>query len=169
MTFNSANIPSSLSTIARNNGSRINAIEHLNLLTKENPFSGTSPGDEKSKVIVNKLGDENPNPQTDFRFQINTPVAKLLELIKSHNETNKTSLNDEQENELDEFAEFTEIEEADGEKDEGIGFYIVLGDTPSKSIKLLPKTKFDLVRERIVQTYHSSVRKSNGSLVNLTI
>jgi hypothetical protein len=156
-------------TNSRFSTTRIQEFKQLKQDTNEKTFSSAKPQDEKANIIINDLNEEVPNPQNDFRFQINTPVAKLLEVIKGYNESKKIYVDEKSDDDSDEYAEFSEIEQGDVGKKEGIGFYVVLGDKATKVLKQFPKTRFDLIREKIVNTYQTGFRKENGSLVNLTI
>lgn len=122
-----------------------------------------------SKTVVDS-GESKYDPATIARFQSNTPVAKALNTVKIHNETNKIKSREKKDDDVN-GEETDETTETDSEIDEnpiGKGYYLVSDNFTETSYKLLPKSKEDEVRNRIETAYDTSKRKKKGSLINLT-
>lgn len=122
--------------------------------------------DQKNSIVTNHLNDNYTGAVNDLRYQENSPVAKLLEVIKNFNETThlgnlqfKSAPNISNAH-LSEFAQQVAEEHP-------VGYYVVIDDDKKSSNRKALKARFDLVKDRISRTYNLGFRKENGSLVNL--
>ena len=123
--------------------------------------------EQKNSIVSEKLNDGTYNSQNDLRFQENTPVARLLDVIKNFNETSKVRTPELNNTANISDAQFSEVDQMVAEESP-VGYYVVIDDHTKASKKKLLKGRFDLVKERIAKTYNLGYRKNNGSLVNLT-
>ena len=122
--------------------------------------------DQKNSIVTDHLKDNSTGAVNDLRYQENSPVSKLLDIIKSFNETSHTG-NAQFSNtpnisqaHLSEFAQQVAEEHP-------VGYYVVIDDDKKSSNKKVLKARFDLVKDRINKTYNLGFKKGNGSLVNL--
>jgi hypothetical protein len=133
---------------------------------KKNNFSPLTQ-DQKHTLVSEKLDSQNVELPAGIQFQENTPVANLLESLKSFNDTQKI-LNEQfsstgKKNSVDPQITAETIFE-----DTPVGYYVVVDETPKPKQQKLLKGRFDLIKERISKTYNLGFRKETGSLVNLT-
>jgi hypothetical protein len=147
---------------------RTNTAENAKRETVEKVFSPNKHEEIKSVLVTEKLDDGKTLHSNDVRFQSNTPVAKLLNSVKVFNETELVKKRDDYKTNDHKDVGFDESEEIEKLNESGSGFYIVANQTSVNRRKLLPKSQTDLLREQISLAYNSTVRKENGTLVNLT-
>ncbi|OGU68671.1 MAG: hypothetical protein A2499_08330 [Stygiobacter sp. RIFOXYC12_FULL_38_8] len=136
--------------------------------TTEKVFSPAKHGETKSVFVSEKLDDGKAFQPNDVRFHISTPVAKLLTTVKVFNETELVKKTDDFKISERKATEADESEETETLEERGSEFYIVANQASVNRRKLLPKSQTDLLREQISLAYNSTVKKENGTLVNLT-
>jgi len=147
---------------------RTSAAENTKRETAERVFSPNKHDETKSVLVSDKLDDGKAFQPNDVRFQISTPVSKLLNTVKVFNETELVKKTDDYKTNNHKEVEVDESEVTETHEESGSGFYIVANQTSVNRRKLLPKSQSDLLREQISIAYNSTVRKENGTLVNLT-
>ncbi len=147
---------------------RNNIVENTKRETTEKVFSPNKHEETKSVLVTEKLDDGKALLSSDIRFQSSVPVAKLLSAVKVFNETELVKKIDDFKSNDHKEAEIEEPGETETREESGSGFYIVANQTAGNPRKLLPKSQTDLLREQISLAYHSTVRKENGTIVNLT-
>lgn len=147
---------------------RTTTAENTKSETAGKVFSPNKSDETKSVLVMEKLDDGKTLLNSDIRFQSNIPVAKLLSAVKVFNETELVKKTDNYKSNDHKEADVDEPEETETHEESGAGFYIVANRTSVNRRKLLPKSQTDLLREHISLAYHSTARKENGTLVNLT-
>lgn len=147
---------------------RANIADSNKRETTEKVFSPVKHGETKSVFVSEKLDDGKAFQPNDVRFQSSTPVAKLLSTVKVFNETELVKKTDDFKINERKATETDESEETKTHEESGSGFYIVTNQALVNRRKLLPKSQADLLREQISLAYDSTVRKENGTLINLT-
>ena len=147
---------------------RANIADSNKRETTEKVFSPVMQDETKSVLVSEKLDDGKAFQPNDVRFQISTPVAKLLTTVKVFNETELVKKADDFKINERKATEADESEETETHEESGSGFYIVANQASVNRRKLLPKSQTDLLKEQISLAYNSIVRKENGTLVNLT-
>jgi hypothetical protein len=123
--------------------------------------------EQKNYLVAEKLENNQLESHNNLRFQENTPVSKLLDLIKSYNEPNRASLPEIEDSENHSHATFTELDET-AQDEAPVGYYIVLDEKQKVKKQKALKGRFDLVKDKIARTYNLNSYRSNGALVNIT-
>ena len=123
--------------------------------------------DQKQTVVSEKLDSQNVDQPAGIRFQENTPVAKLLESLKSFNEARKILADQNYQSDKGNPVN-SQIADETIYEDSPVGYYIVIDDKPKQKQQKLLKGRFDLIKEKITKTYNLGFRKETGTLVNLT-
>lgn len=152
-----------------NLSSDVNSVRRLN----ESKFQNEEKTDlkystkEQRNIKVSEKNDEKRTIQDyNLPLQQNVPTAKLLNILKTFNETKKT---DRTAN-----ADFVEINKSSEEEPvkkspDKIGFYVVINDNNTNYIVKKLKKSYNPLRERINNTYHLGFRKEPGTLVNVVL
>jgi hypothetical protein len=154
-----------------NLSSDVNSVRRLN----ESKFQNEEKADlkystkEQRDIKVSEKNDEKRTIQDyNLPLQQNVPTAKLLNILKTFNETKKT---DRTAN-----ADFVEInrspkEEPVKKSSDKIGFYVVINDNDNDTNYTVKKLKksYNPLQERINNTYHLGFRKEPGTLVNVVL
>lgn len=147
---------------------RVSVPESTKREFSERLFSPTKQDEAKSLLVSEKLDDGKFLQLTDVRYQINTPVAKLLTTAKVFNETELVKKTSDAKTASRNNDEVDELDAKEKDEESGSGFYIVTNQNVVNSSRFLPKSRADLLRENLANAYNSTVRKENGRLVNLT-
>jgi hypothetical protein len=133
----------------------------------ERERTDTLSREQKNSIVSEKLAGSHVDSPNDLRFQENTPVAKLLDIIKNFNETARVETPQFTKSAYVSDAQFTELSQVIAQETP-IGYYVVVDDHTKTSKQKTLKGRFDLVKERIAKTYNLGYRKNNGALVNIT-
>ena len=157
------NILADINTIRKNTA--------MNTDADKKAFIESRSQDSKNTIVSEKPGEAQSILDYNLRLQQNTPAAKLLNTVKSFNETYEN----EKVNYKNKSGDFIELTETDDyskvrNSTEGNGYYIVINDSkPETGKKNKILSSLDRWRERIKTTYHLGLEKQPGTLVNLVI
>lgn len=135
---------------------------------EEKTFLKYSNQDQKNIKVSEKSDENRTIKDYNIPLQPNTPAAKLLNILKSFNETAKSaSINDEED-----YVEFTEIDESSEEINNNaspneIGYYVVIDEKVPPKVSKKMNRPLDMWKRRINKTYHLGFMKEPGTLVNV--
>ena len=154
-----------------NSSSNVKGVDkssHSNTRNEEKPYLKYSTIDERNEKVTEKPESNKTIHDYSIPLQQNTPAAKLLNILKSFNEKQKT-VDRKSEEDYADFTEITDESEAKPLSPDEIGYYVVLDErNPAPAEKKISKP-LELWRKRISDTYHLGFLKEPGTLVNVVV